>query len=196
MNKTLVVGIHREELDFGLKVARTVENFIHVVRINNGLSHAKSLYRSSFYHSTAHREMYLQLHQQLKGKTNFAIDLHTGINESGRCADIHSADPRLLRNIKTGLDADALQPHSAPGEERLYRITESAGQGEEKNGLFPVSHTIIPRRIWAGHDYIYAGLEIYLGEPGAGTSADCQYAARLIRLLCLSADNINNIRVD
>ena len=65
----LVTGIHREELAFGKQVITLLgESGIQVVQIDNVFSHERSFYRSGFYHSTAHREMYLQLHQQLAGK--------------------------------------------------------------------------------------------------------------------------------
>ena len=196
MNAVLVIGVHCEELGFGLKAAQAVEDSIQVVQITSGLSHEKSLYRSGFYHSTAHREMYLQLHQQLKGKANLVIDLHTGINETGRCADILSADTHLLRTMKTRLDAAVHHPLSSPGEERLYQIIQPEGRKEEAEALFSACHTIIPRQIWDGHEYTYAGLEIYLHEPGEGTPADYEYAAQLIRMLCLSADNTVKEQVD
>lgn len=189
MNVTLVIGVHREELGFGIKAARAVEKIVQVVHITKGLSHRKSLYRSGFYHSTAHREMYLQLHQQLKEKTDMVIDLHTGINETGRCADIFSADMSLLHTMKTKLDASAHHPLLSPGEERLYQIMPQDGQKEEEEALFSACHTIIPRQIWEGLEYTYVGLEIYLHETGDGTPVDYEYAAHLISLLSLSRDN-------
>ncbi len=196
MNNVLVIGVHCEEFGFGFRAAQLVENNIQVVQITSGLSHEKSLYRSDFYHSTAHREMYLQLHQQLKRKADFVIDLHTGINETGRCADILSAETHLLRTMKTRLETAAENPFSLPGAERLYQIIQSDGQHEGDETLFPACHTIIPRQIWGGLEYTYAGLEIYLHEPGEGTPADCEYAAQLIRMLCLSADNIGKEQTD
>lgn len=190
MNAVLVIGVHCEEFAFGLKAAQLIENDIQVVQVTSGLSHEKSLYLSGFYHSIAHREMYLQLHQQLKGKADLVIDLHTGINETGRCADILSADTCLLRTMKTRLETIVQHPFSLPGEERLYQITQLDGQYERNDGPFPACHTIIPQQIWGGHDYIYAGLEIYLHEPGEGSMADCEYGVQLIRMLCLSVENI------
>lgn len=192
MNAVLVIGVHREELGFGIKTAQTIDDNIQVVQISSGLSHKKSLYRSSFYHSTAHREMYLQLHQLLKGKADLVIDLHTGINETGRCADILSADPHLLGTIQSQLDSAVHHPLSSPGEERLYQIIQAEAQKSHTKTLFPACHTIIPEQIWNGTEYTYAGLEIYLYEPGDGTLADCQYAAQLIHMLCLYKGNNTN----
>lgn len=194
MNAILVVGVHSEELGFGLKTAQLVDNSVEVVRITSGLSNKKSVYRSGFYHSTAHREMYLQLHQQLKGRADLVIDLHTGINEIGRCADILSADTHLLHTMKLKLNAPVQHLLSSTGEERLYQIIQAEGKKEKAGTMFSACHTIIPRHIWSGHEYIYAGLEIYLHEPGEGTPADCEYAAQLISMLCFSVDSTSKNR--
>lgn len=179
----LVIGVHSEELPFGSQVARKLAALVHVVRITNGLSNEKSLYQSGFYYSAAHREMYLQIHQQLKGKTDLVIDLHTGINDSGRCADILSADTRLLCCMQTTLAAITDHPFSPPGEERLYQITPSDKYRTKDVPLFPVCHTIIPQQVWGNREYKYAGLEIYLQKPGKGTDKDCEYAVQLIHLV-------------
>lgn len=188
MRVALVIGVHSEELAFGSQVAWKLDSSVHVVRITNGLSHEKSLYQSGFYYSAAHQEMYLQIHQQLKGKIDLVIDLHTGINDSGRCADILSADTRLLRCMQTTLAAIIDHPFSPPDEERLYRITSSDERRTEDAPLFPVCHTIIPEQVWNNREYIYAGLEIYLHEPGKGTAGDCDYAFQLIHLLSSCAE--------
>ncbi len=173
---TLVIGIHREELAFGKQVvALLAGSGIQVVQIDNGLNHERSSYRSGFYHSTAHREMYLQLHQQLAGKKiNLLIDLHTGINETGRCADILSADTDLLGKMEGLLKGV---------EERLYEIIPHDEKSKNKKFSFSVCHTIIPQKVWNSQEYIYAGLEIYLREAGQGFLLDWEYAAGLIHLL-------------
>lgn len=181
----LVIGIHREELAFGRQVTRLLaESGIHIVQIDNGLSHERSYYRSGFYHSTAHREMYLQLHQQLAGKKiNLVIDLHTGINETGRCADIMSADINLLEKVDVLLKGVEKHTFSAPGEERLYEIIPQDEKSTKENGSFSVCHTIIPHKVWNTQEYTYAGLEIYLREAGQGSMSDWEYAAGLIHML-------------
>jgi len=181
----LVVGIHKEELAFGQQVARLMEgNGVHIVMIDNGLSHDRSYYRSGFYHSTAHREMYLQLHQQLiQKKVALVIDLHTGINETGRCADILSANTILLKKIDLLLDKVEKHTFSAPGEERLYEITLIDEKKKDMNDSFSACHTIIPQKIWDSREYTYAGLEIYLRDAGEGFTSDWEYAAGLIRML-------------
>ena len=196
LHGSLIIGVHREKLAFALKVVQQLDSNIHVIRIESGLSHERSLYRSGFYHSTAHREMYLQLHQQLKGKMDFVIDLHTGINETGRCADILTADTEVLQNMKKQLDTIVHHTLSPPGEEHLYRITEPDEHKKNRISTFPVCHTIIPKRVWDGGVYVYADLEIYLHGADEGTLVDCEYAAQLIRMLCRSMINTQNTQAD
>jgi len=187
----LVIGIHREELAFGKKVAEMMaESDIHIVQIDNGLSHERSYYRSGFYHSTIHREMYLQLHQQLTGKkVDLVVDLHTGINETGRCADIMSADTALLGKMDGLLKGVEKHTFSDPGEERLYEIIHENERSTTDNSALSVCHTIIPQKVWKSREYIYAGLEIYLREPGQGAEPDWEYAVGLIRMLWNSLEN-------
>ena len=181
----LIIGVHREELSFGKQVAGLLtDSEIHIVQIDNGLSHERSYYRSGFYHSTAHREMYLQLHQQLaRKKVNLVIDLHTGINETGRCADIMSADINLLEKMDVLLKGVEKHTFSAPGEERLYEIIPQDEKSTKENASFSVCHTIIPHKVWNTQEYTYAGLEIYLRETGQGSVSDWEYAAELIHML-------------
>ncbi len=187
----LIIGIHLEELAFGKQVAALMEDSgIHIVQIDNGLSHKRSHYRSGFYHSTVHREMYLQLHQQLvRKKVGLVIDLHTGINETGRCADILSADTNFLGKMDGLLNGVKKHTFSAPGEERLYEIIPTDKKRLNNKSLFSACHTIIPQKVWNLHDYIYAGLEIYLNETGEGFSSDWEYAAGLVQMLNASLKN-------
>jgi hypothetical protein len=187
----LVIGVHKEELSFGKQVTRLMaESGIHIVTIDNGLSHDRSYYRSGFYHSTAHREMYLQLHQQLVGKkVVLVIDLHTGINETGRCADILSADTTLLERMDVLLKGVGKHIFSAPGEERLYEIILPDAKSRNENDSISACHTIIPQKVWNAHEYTYVGLEIYFREAGQGFSSDWEYAAGLIQMLNGSLTN-------
>jgi len=190
----LVIGIHKEELAFGKQVARLlVKSGIQIVVIDNGLSHERAYYKSGFYHSTAHREMYLQLHQQLAGKKlDLLIDLHTGINETGRCADILSANTRFLKTMDGLLKGVEKHIFSAPGEERLYEIIQTDTKSAEIDSSFSVCHTIIPEKVWNSRQCIYAGLEIYLSKSGQGSSSDWEYAAVLVHMLI---DSLNSYYV-
>ena len=69
---------------------------IEVLRIEQGLTSRKPVFDDLFYYTTRHQEIYLQLRQQIKKRYDLLIDLHSGINESGTCADIFCKHVDLL----------------------------------------------------------------------------------------------------
>ena len=164
----LVTGIRKEELAFGKQVSRLlVKSGIQIVVIDNGLSHERAYCKSGFYHSTARRE-----------KLDLLIDLHTGINETGRCVDILSANTRFLKTMDGLLKGVEKHIFSAPREERLYEIIQTDTKSTEKDSSFSVCHTIIPEKVWNFCQCIHAGLKIYLNKSGQGSSSDWEYSCR------------------
>ena len=85
----VIIGAHREELEFGERVAEGLGPQISVLRIPEGISGHRPRPDEVFYYETRHRELYLQLRQQLRGRYKLAIDLHRGLNQPGRCADVY-----------------------------------------------------------------------------------------------------------
>jgi hypothetical protein len=90
----LVTGIHREELAFGDRVAALVDpEQVDLLRIAHGISNARTGTDGRFYSDTEHREIYLQLRQQLRQQPQWRgfplIDLHAGVDDHGPCADIY-----------------------------------------------------------------------------------------------------------
>jgi hypothetical protein len=177
----LVIGIHKKELDFGRQVAAILpEPDIRVVQIDQGLPQQESFNGKGYYYSTFHREIYLQLHQQIKNKIDLLIDLHTGINEFGRCADIYCSDSHFLYRFKETRMASTMNQPEPSKAVRLFEIkTVSSGVPAQSSG-FPVCHTIIPGQVWEAAKYSYVGLEVYLKETGKGQPEDWYYAVRLI----------------
>jgi hypothetical protein len=172
----LVTGIHREELDFGDRVAALVDpDQVEVLRIARGISNARTGTRGQFYSDTEHREIYLQLRQQLHGHSGPLIDLHAGIDEHGPCADIYSPSEALLACLGQEL-------HSDP-RVRLVRIVDSPAPGDETQAD-ALARTRIPRALWDDRHHIYVGLEVYLAQPGAGGPGDWQFARELIQRVC------------
>ena len=180
----LVIGIHKKELDFGRQVAAILpETDIRIVQIDQGLPQQESFNRRGYYYSTFHREIYLQLHQQVKNKIDLMIDLHTGINESGRCADIFCNDERLLGRIRKTLNKSKMNISENSQAVRLFKITTVSSEAHVPSSSFPVCHTIIPDSVWESAHYSYVGLEIYLQEAGKGKQADWIYGARLVEII-------------
>jgi len=92
----LIIGAHREELAFGERVAEGLDPRIAVLRIPEGISGNRPRPDEVFYYETRHRELYLQLRQQIRGRYQLVLDLHRGLNQPGRCADVFCRDAALL----------------------------------------------------------------------------------------------------
>jgi hypothetical protein len=192
----IVIGIHREELAFGERVAELLEESgIEVLRIEQGLSGKNPIFDDLFYYTTQHQEIYLQLRQQVKKRCDLLIDLHSGINESGACADIFCKHVDLLNCLKTVSKKCSNIRCPLPGPIRLTRIIENSeeiddtAEGNKETDTkirvqgYPVCLTVIPHAVWASKDFIYVGLEIYLPRPDAGTLEDWQFAAEIVECI-------------
>jgi hypothetical protein len=177
----LVIGIHKKELGFGRQVAAILPKAdIRIVQIDQGLPQQESFNGRGYYYSAFHREIYLQLHQQVKNKIDLLIDLHTGINESGRCADIFYSDKHLLGRIKKTLNESKVNFFDHSQAVRLFKIATVSSREHAASSSFPVCHTIIPGTVWESDQYSYVGLEIYLQDTGKGKQADWVYGAGLV----------------
>jgi hypothetical protein len=173
----LVTGVHREELGFGDHVAAALEpGRIDVLRIPQGLSNRPPGVRDRFYFLARHREMYLQLRQQLGRQYRLLIDLHTGINESGRCADVFCADEDFLARLA--------QRPLPDGSVRLVRIVPETEPADTRSDFADLdAHTFIPERLWTDASCLYVGLEVYLAREGDGEAPDWAYARRVIEAI-------------
>ncbi len=193
----LVIGIHREELSFGERVAEHIDKQrTELLRISHGVSRQREPQEALFYYTTRHREIYLQLHQQVKGRYDLIIDLHSGINESGQCADIYCHDEDLLDCLDTKKgNENALQnvrlanivAHLSPGCMTSKPTGENGGHFSHS-----IAHTLIPEEVWGNRDYIYVGLEIYLRNGDAGTEDERSYARDLMGLVLSCAEAVGN----
>jgi len=97
----LVIGVHREELAFGDKVAEGLDpSSADLLRIPEGLSGRRPRQDQLFYYETLHRELYHQLAAQIRGRYRLALDLHCGIDEGAPCADLISRNSDLLARIE------------------------------------------------------------------------------------------------
>ena len=188
MRAALVIGIHHRELEYGQKVADLlIDSNIQMLRIDEGLPQQMEFDGKSFYYSTYLREIYLQVHQQIHNNYDLLIDLHTGINEAKRCADMYCSDIRLLDSVQELLaKKDTKKGFPDSGPVHFIQITDK-DTGNKKGRKSPVCHTTIPRRVWTADEYSYVGLEIYLQDPGKGKEADWRYGSRLINTILKAA---------
>lgn len=178
----LVTGIHLEELAFGDRVAELLgPGEVDVLRIPQGVPQTRPAAGRQFYYDTRHRELYLQLQQQVKGRYRLLIDLHSGLDEGGPTADVFCHDGGLLRRLGA-----RLRGMDGAGRVRPVRIVardESGPRGGWQEDAAAGAYTWIPRSIWDGGMPVYVGLEVYLREPGAGGRGDWQFAREMIELI-------------
>lgn len=175
----LVIGIHCDELGFGDQVTALVDPArVDVMRIPRGIPQARTGPGERFYSAAQHHEMYLQVHQQVKGRYRLMIDLHQGLDESGLSADVFSHDENFLRCLgerfqKRAFKNDVRLIHIASANDRNERpIGESIADAEAK--------TWIPSEVWLKKSPLYVGLEVYLPTDDVGNEKDWEFAYTLI----------------
>lgn len=165
----LVIGIHREELAFGMAVAAGLNRErIDVLSITEGLSGRHPRPDQRFHYDTLHRALYLQLLPHVRGRHRLLIDLHTGLDHQAPCADIYSRDTPRLASLIAHAAHLSTQPRLIP----MDRAQEGLS-----------TETVIPPEVWRNPRFLYVGLEIYLSQAGAGSDADHVYARALIEAL-------------
>lgn len=183
----LIIGIHKEELVFGEQVAHLLAGTgMDVLKIENGLSNRRPTSSGLFIHTTRLREIYMQVLGLVGQRHDLVVDLHTGVNDEGRCADVYCANTAFLEALD-GLirtDAGSMRP-----DVRLVQIIEDRDRdktsvpGKDDWGGCLVCTTLIPSSVWKNSAFLYVGLEVYIQRPGIGTQEDWRYAAGLIGLL-------------
>lgn len=183
----LVIGIHREELAYGDQVARGVTGAdIDLLRIDCGLSNQRPRYHEQFYYITAHRELYLQVRQQVKARHRLVIDLHAGLSDTGRWADIYAQDQAFLARFAKRLLEGPEVCRRLKEVARLVRIVEKDGRLPAKWSLaestptYPVCRTVIPEAVWHSRRFLYVGLEVYMRTPATGDEEDLKLGYELV----------------
>ena len=181
-NTLLVTGIHREELAFGDHVCEQVDRGqIDVMRVPEGVSHARDGTGDEFYYTTKHREIYLQLRQQIRREYKLVIDLHCGKGGQGLYAELFCHDTHLM-----GCLTKQLSERSLENNVRLIEII--AEHKAQPGGAVvkledPKARTWIPQSVWDGRDFCYVGLEVYLQDGERGSPREWQFTCELIEMI-------------
>jgi len=175
----LITGIHHEELAFGDRVSELCDHTqVDVMRVPQGISHARTGTDDEFYFATQHREIYLQLKQQVKSNYKLLIDLHCGLTENGLYAEIFTHDDDFIDCMTAQLTETGRQDQVrlikiiAEFAKRSYTITADDSH--------PKARTWIPASIWNSHSFAYVGLEIYLSDQRQGTPNEWEFTRELI----------------
>lgn len=181
----LIIGVHLEELPFGKLVAEGAgEMGIDVLRIKHGLSNDRHLHRDFYYYKMFHRELYSQIHRQIQGVYDLAIDLHSGINETGCCVDILCYDINFLDRLNAALKNKFQDGRRPPETIRLLQIVKDSTMFPERGGIsYPVCRSFIPETVWRARHYLYVGLEIYLPHAGKGSPEDWLFARQMVKCI-------------
>lgn len=187
----LVIGVHRAELAFGDAVAAGLaDRPLTVFRIPHGIRRATTAPGARFYSLAEHHEIYLQLAQQIGGRPRLLLDLHRGVDEAGRGADLFCHHAGFLRAVER-----RLRGGEPGGPVRLLRILDEHAPAEAAAGreFEAAAHTWIPRAVWAARRPLYVGLEIYLPAEGRGNRADWAFARGLVDLVCAAGDRAGDV---
>ena len=181
VNTLLVTGMHREELGFGDRVAERVDkNKVEILRVPLGISHERTGTDDEFYYLVNHRELYLQLRQQVKRRYVLVIDLHCGLSDGSVHADVFSHDDSLLKCM-----GDAVTSRCLGDKVKLIKIIGEEGLKAHKLicAGHPGARTWIPEEVWNNHNFVYVGLEVYLSGDETGTAEECSFACELVEVL-------------
>ncbi|MEG6508983.1 hypothetical protein V6C03_08365 [Methyloligella sp. 2.7D] len=183
----LLIGVHRDELAFGEHVAALLEGRCDILRVEQGLDNDNPTPDEQFHYRIRHAEMYHQVLQNIGRRTGPVIDIHSGLNARGRCADIYCHDERFLACAEAAV-APQTERAGAFKDVRLVQIVAHDAPERELSAsvaLRPVVWTYIPHVVWQNPHFLYIGIEVFLASRGAGTPQDHAYGRDLV---LLSAD--------
>jgi len=180
----LIIGVHKAELPFGREVAKIVLRSklipnLKVIEIEEGLDQPHTFRDRKFFYNAFHKEIYLQIYQQVKNRHDLILDLHAGHIQEGRAAEIYSGSRRLLYQIEE-LKKNEKGPVSKYPID-LFLITDR-DEDTKKMPDVAICHTIIPKQLWRSDSQIYVGIEIYMEQQEKFKDADILFAAQVINM--------------
>lgn len=157
----LVIGIHRQELAFGQRVAQALRAAaapVDVLEIPKGLSGRRPRPDELFRYETLHKALYSQLLPHVRPAHRLVIDLHTGEDAAGPCADLFSARPALRDCLRQALAPGWCAPGAA--EAARVRVLPLGDNAHSR------ARTVIPPRVWDNPRFGYLAIEVYLAGDG------------------------------
>jgi hypothetical protein len=184
----VVIGAHRAELAFGERVAALLDpSRFSVLRIAEGISGRRPRQDEVESHRRRHRELYLQILTHVAPRQHLLIDLHTGIDESRRSADVLCADRSLLDCVAARLESREGADRAAVRCIGLIGDTAPPDAGQAKPESWAVARPELPEKVWNRGDPRYVGLEVYLSREGPGTESDWAFAHGLLETIASCA---------
>ena len=188
----LVVGVHREERAFGEAVAAQLPAAdFDLLRIEQGLSGRRPGPEDLSAYRRRHRALYTQILDHITPAHRMVLDLHTGFDEVGPCADVLCADTRLLRCVEqqcmsrrhdAGPAPEPLRGVQLVDEQPAMRQTaiDGVAAGPEPRDHWPCLKPDIPHAVWCAEGFLYVGIEIYLPTTSQETVAHARFGAAVV----------------
>jgi hypothetical protein len=188
----LVVGVHREERAFGEAVAAQLPAAdFDLLRIEQGLSGRRPGPDELTAYRRRHRALYTQLLDHITPSHRVVLDLHTGFDEAGPCADVLCADTGLLRCIEhqgmTALPGAGAAPQrlrglrlvdAEPAMEATHAEDVAAAAATCKR--WPWVRPDIPQAVWCAEGFLYVGIEVYLPNAAQDAAAHAEFGAAVV----------------
>jgi len=180
----LLIGIHREELAFGLTVAEGLDPAeVAVLTIPEGISGKHPQADQQFRYESLHRALYLQLLPHVLDRYRLLIDLHTGFDPLGPSVDLICADAALRARLDV-----AIRENAGMSARNIRVIPLGTGTTTDIH-----ARTVIPPQIWGNPAFRYVGMEIYLPEGAEGQQVASELAGELTMIIasCVAASGIS-----
>jgi hypothetical protein len=188
----LVVGVHREERAFGEAVAAQLPAAdFDLLRIEQGLSGRRPGPDDLTAYRRRHRALYAQILDHITPAHRMVLDLHTGFDEAGPCADVLCADTALLRCLED--QAIAARCRVPPAKSTIGGIQLVADEPETAFTApvsdqplqthphhWPWLRPDIPHAVWCAGRHLYIGIEIYLTDIDRPTGSDVTFGAAVV----------------
>jgi hypothetical protein len=180
----VVIGAHRAELAFGEGVTALLDpSRFSVLRIAEGISGRRPRQGEVESHRRRHRELYLQILAHVAPRQHLLIDLHTGIDESRRSADVLCADRSLLDCVAARLESQEDADRDAVRFVRLIGDIAPPDMKQAGPETWAVARPELPEKVWNRGDPLYVGVEVYLSREGPGTESDWAFAHGLLETI-------------
>ena len=111
------------------------------------------------------------------------IDLHTGFNQAGCCADVFCKETCVLDCLNSVLQNRLIKGSLSKKVHLLKIVKDMAVRPKVADLSYLSCKTFIPKIVWEGRHYHYVGLEIYLPRPGEGSREDWLFARQLVKCI-------------
>ncbi|GEM_PF-1706660 len=188
----LVVGVHREERAFGEAVAAQLPAAdFDLLRIAHGLSGRRPDPDELAAYRRRHQALYAQILDYVTPDHRIVVDLHTGYDEAGPCADVLCGHVDVLRCIEQ--EAVTTPAGTPPAVETLRAVLLV----NEQPAMSPTATTDgilastaeqrwsclkpdIPQAVWRTGRHLYIGVEVYLPTAADDAGADAPFGAAVV----------------